>query len=442
MCRCTRQRIAYLAAVLLGCTGIWLCGELVREDAGIWPERGDGLLTRLCRTVTPAGASCAGSAGGGPALSVPVPRYSAAQGLALGRMRVPLAFAGLGYFVCATVWLVVVGLPRADDGWWRAVPRFAASLACVLSVLLLVKMVRSPASACGSCIIAHSINFLLGAAVLAMTPRPHATPSHGAPDSASGRVRLAGLAVAVGALAVGGLWWHRHEQLALARTIHNLAPYRDVVVSLRSDGEHLRREHYLSEQVAIPPRDAAEASARIVVFTDYNCSACRCNERRMQALLGKALAAGLTVDYRPVPRCRACADGQSPGPHAAGCAAAYAAEAARQLGGPSGIARMHAELFAVRGPWTDERLTAIARTIGLDAAAFQRALHGEAVRSTVEADAAAATSAAVDAVPAVFLDGRRVGPLSVDNPLFWKAVAAANACPDEDRFAESDAVGP
>lgn len=441
MCRCTRQRIAYLAAVLLGCAGIWLCGELVRQDAGIWPERGDGLLTRLCRTVTPANASCAGSAGGGPALSVPVPRYSAAQGLALGRMRVPLAFVGLGYFVCATVWLVVVGLPRVDDGWWRAVPGLAASLACVLSVLLLVKMARSATSICGTCIIAHTINFLLGSAVLAMTPRRQATPSGAAPGSASGRVRLAGVAVAVGMLAVGGLWWHRHEQLALARTIHSLTPYRDVVVNLRSDGEHLRREHYLGEPVAISPRDAAEASARIVVFTDYNCSACRCSERRMQTVLGKALAAGLTVDYRPVPRCRACAAGKPAGPHAAGCAAAYAAEAARQLGGPFGFSHMHAELFAERGPWTDERLTAIARKIGLDAAEFQQALHSETVRSTVEADQAAATAAAVDAVPAVFLDGRRVGPLSADNPLFWKAVAAANTCPDEDRFAESNAVG-
>jgi len=422
-----RSKALHAVAVAAALAGVWVCGELVRHDAGIWPEASTSLFNRVCQVWSSGVSMCDTASSGGAAIGIPIPTFSAAHGIGVRRMRMPLAFIGLAYFVTFAIWLTIVGRRRERDPWWRSMPRTIAVAGAIASALLLTRMVTGHSPACIWCMIAHGLNFVLTGSLLLAQPLRTPGTECTSPEFAGRRVartRLAGIAIAAAVLAVGGMWYHRHEQLALARNIRSLTPYRDLVVALRSDGNLLAQEHYLAAPVDIPPRpEGMPLDASIVVFTDYNCPACRCNDRRLHAILDRVFANDAHVTVRHVSRCRACAAGE-PGPHAAGCAAAYAAEAARLVGGDEAFERMHAALFSARGPWPDERLVALAEKIGLNGPRFRTALHGDAVRATISADVAAAQALGVDAVPAVFLDGRRVGPLSADNPLFWKAVAA------------------
>ncbi|MCB9866421.1 MAG: hypothetical protein H6816_07290 [Phycisphaerales bacterium] len=326
-----RSKALHAVAVAAALAGVWVCGELVRHDAGIWPEASTSLFNRVCQVWSSGVSMCDTASSGGAAIGIPIPTFSAAHGIGVRRMRMPLAFIGLAYFVTFAIWLTIVGRRRERDPWWRSMPRTIAVAGAIASALLLTRMVTGHSPACIWCMIAHGLNFVLTGSLLLAQPLRTPGTECTSPEFAGRRVartRLAGIAIAAAVLAVGGMWYHRHEQLALARNIRSLTPYRDLPSRVQRRAL-LGVEHHLAGPVDICRGWRMPSTS--TVFTDITRPACyattaACTRHPLDRVSANAARTS------PCGTCRVAGAAGEPGLHAEGCCA-YAAEAARSAGG-------------------------------------------------------------------------------------------------------------
>ncbi len=189
-----------------------------------------------------------------------------------------------------------------------------------------------------------------------------------------------------------------------------------------------------------PVRGEPDAPHTIVIFSDFECPACA----KFEVYLNKTIlpmgrnsghpAFRLIFKYWPIcTDCNKVMKGNSL--HPAACEAAYAAEAARVLGGNQAFWKMHDLLFENQERWKHSRdFMPYARKIGLDEAAFRKAMASPQVIDRVKADIADGDSIGkqvpekkrdeivVTGTPAIFVDGKRLE--TVIHGKTWSALAA------------------
>ena len=142
-----------------------------------------------------------------------------------------------------------------------------------------------------------------------------------------------------------------------------------------------------------PIRGAPMAAVTIVEYSDFECPYCG----RARPLLDRALATfegrvKLAFKYYPLSG------------HPRAMPAAKAAEAARLQGK---FWEMHDLLFDHQNRLEDGDLRGYAQTLGLDMERFDQDVVSAAVASRIEADQLEGRGLAVDATPAIFVNGRR-----------------------------------
>ena len=142
-----------------------------------------------------------------------------------------------------------------------------------------------------------------------------------------------------------------------------------------------------------PVRGAPMAPVTIVEFADFECFHCG----RTHPVLERALATyegrvKLAFKYYPLSA------------HPRALPAAKAAEAARLQGK---FWEMHDMLFEHQDRLEDADLRNYAQRLGLDLERFERDMESESVAQRIEADQLEGRALAVDATPAIFIDGRR-----------------------------------
>jgi predicted DsbA family dithiol-disulfide isomerase len=294
------------------------------------------------------------------------------------------------------------------------------------------------APVCLWCVAAHAVNVLLVLAIhrlyrhsgrsrLANSADARVSPETRPPNAESVvRSRLAACACVFALVLTAGLWFHRHEQLAMADRLRAMRPYKDWVTSHRQDPAFLLREHDAQPENAIPLRpgeSTGDGRPRLVVFTDYECAACACNAAKLREQVMPAFDGQLHVAIRHFPLCNGCNPAAGGVDHPNACAAACAVEAARRQGGETAAHRMHDLLFENRRRLGTALYQDLAARIGLDARRFVNDLHDDDVREVIRQDVALAQRLGVDATPAMFLDGRRVTAFDRNNPVFWAAIA-------------------
>ena len=76
-----------------------------------------------------------------------------------------------------------------------------------------------------------------------------------------------------------------------------------------------------------------------------------------------------------------------------------------------------------KGNGGELNLARLAEVCGLDLERFLAAVDSDAVRLSVEEDAALARRLDVESTPTAFLNGRRVPDLCLDSRMFWTAIA-------------------
>jgi len=406
-----------LAILSLSLVGAWISGQLVKQHAGLWDSRtgAHGLFGRVCQASSKIGlGGCDGSSKGRWAeIPLPIPVPTSDLTIHLHTVFVPVAFVGLSYFVFVGMWFALIGLPRPYGRRWHRVPLAVTLFGAAVSVLYLAAMALGVASPCPWCLVVHGVNLVIARVVWRLckgqtaSGKPTSADAMSPADVAAKTVtsREAVGAIACSLVVIAGLWAYRSERLALAEKWNRLARYKAMVTSLRENPQFLLREHQAQPKHDIPLRPTESAPAdlpQIVVFTDFQCPSCYCASRELHDVAARTFGGKASVLVRHYPLCNACnkhAKGQR---HHAACQAAYAAEAARILGGPKAFRQMH-----------DLLLTE---------------MRSDAVRRIVAADIRLARRAGVSGTPTVFVNGRRLTAV-LQTQCFWQALANTYARP-------------
>ena len=445
MNRHVSSRWPLLLILVLTASGAWISGELVKQHANVWrhaDSRPAGLFGRICVATAGVGLDCDSVAKGAWAeLNVPLPAISRDLALSVQRTAVPVAFLGLAYFVFLGVWFLLIGPPRPHGYQWHWIPLGVGLAGAAVSVPLLALMALGFAPWCGWCLLVHGINLLTVVAIWRLNASgPHRTDDIFSAGSAQHTARLTltprevTRTLACATVAIAGLWVYRSEHLALHEQLDKALPYRDLVMSLQKDPKFLVREHLAQPQWDIPLRpneSVAEGRPELVIFTDFECSACYCTSRWMREWACEALGGQITVRVRHFPLCSQCNQRVTGEYHPHACAAAYAVEAAGIVGGETALWRMH-DLLHMRHKTLDAAsYDEFAAEIGLAPDEFRAALEGQTVRDVVAADVALAGELGVNGTPALFLNGRRITRLC-QVPAFWMAFAEVSVSSDKD----------
>jgi len=427
--------LVVLILILCG-TGAWISGQLVKQHADSGSLRTTaGLFTGLCRASERIGFGCA-EAVKGPwsEVKIPIPWLSGGFTLYVRTVVVPVAFIGLAYFVFVGIWFLFIGGPRPVGRHWHRIPLCAALCGAAMSLFYTGIMALGYAPWCFWCLVVHLSNFLLAGAVwrlwrgsrsfsAGLVPGSSSWPGEAARAALTSREAISVIAFSL--IIIAGLWGYRREHLALRRHLGRLEPYRALVTCLRQDRELLLREYYAQPQHEIPLRAGESVPGdrpRLVVFTDFECLPCYCNSLQIHRIARERFNGRLAVSVCHYPLCRDCNGKVTAGRHRNACRAAYAAEAARLLGGDEAFRRMQSLLFENRQKLGMELYPELAAQIGLDPEVFLRELEGEAVREIVESDIRLAHELGVNATPTMFLNGRRVTRLC-QTRVFWQAIA-------------------
>ena len=247
--------------------------------------------------------------------------------------------------------------------------------------------------------------------------------------------------VAITLIMIGGLGLYYRTHMAHQRERAGLEQYKTVVTGLQNDPAFLLREHAAQPPHEFPLRPTEAVGAghhRLVVFTDFQCPACFCNAAQIHDEIVKPFKGRIDVLIRHYPLSRACNDDLDTDLHPNACAAARAAEAARQLGGEAAFKKMYRLLFLNRDRLGLDLYSELAAEIGLDPAELLHEMESPDVCDVVAADIALARRIGVAATPTMFLDGRRVTQLC-ESPVFWETAAALGPADDRAQLAESNA---
>jgi hypothetical protein len=430
-----RTQVLLVWILALSGTGAWFSGQLVKQHANLWGSEGPrtGLYARMCQAADRAGLSCtAATRGPWSEIRVPIPLPTYDWTIHTRTAVVPIAFLSLAYFVFMAVWFAFIGPPRPEGHAWHRLPLTLGLCGTAASLFYLGVMAFGSAPGCVWCLAVHLINFLMVHAVwrlCAGAPRPDGTTALDLSPAQLARTVLTSREVksviTFALILVVGLWAYRRERLALQDRFDRLLPYRHLVTSLRQDPEFLLREYYAQPQYQIPPRPqepVADGQPRLVVFTDFECSACYCNALALRGQISRTFNGQLAILVRHYPLCSTCNDNVQGACDANACEAAYAAEAARLQGGQSAFAQMCALLFEHRTRLGRELYRELATRIGLDPDRLVRDMEQEPVRQIVAADVALAKKLGVTGTPTMFLEGRRVTELCRGS-FFWKTIA-------------------
>jgi len=428
------SRIVLVCILLLCLAGAWISGDLVRQHAGTT----DGFLARVCRATTGTGCGRALDSRWSE-ITIPVPIPTRDFSRLVRRVKVPVAFLGLAYFVFMGVWFGLLGGPRRFGRPWHQLPLRIGYCSLSFSLLFVGLMTVGAAPWCLLCLAVHMINVLLVAAVWQLTrlsktagdTHEAARPEQLARVTLTTREVLATLVVAL--TVVAGLWLHRRENLMHRDERSRLKPFETMVTDLQSDPGFLRREFLAQQWHDIPLRKTetdVDGRPRLVVFTDFQCPACYCNSKAIKSGIVRVFDGTLDVHVRHFPLCSECNDGVAGTIHPQACEAARVVEAARLQGGDLAVHRMSELLFDLQGELDADVYRELAVEIGLDPELLAVQMDSEAVHRLVADDIALARDLGVAGTPAMFLDGRPVTELC-NTFTFWRSYAKTHADPAE-----------
>ena len=146
------------------------------------------------------------------------------------------------------------------------------------------------------------------------------------------------------------------------------------------------------------------APVRIVVFSDFQCPACRGYARELYALV-EQYAKKLQIVFKHFPLDKACNPIMKRSLHPKACEAAYAAEAAHRQGK---FWSLHDGLFAADLHKDANIFNSLAQALGLDLQRFEADCLEDVTKAKVRSDIDLAVRLEVDATPTLFLNRRRI----------------------------------
>ena len=427
-----------LAAILALCVAggliSWqLLGMSAIDQAS--PTGSGGPLIKICSAVGLSGSDCGGALRSDwVGLRIPLPDAS----LKIRIRTIPVAFLGVAYFALLGIWFGTIRHPRRVGFRLGSValrldrlPIHVGTCGLVSSVFFVALMATGAAPMCLWCLLVHLINAALIVCIWLVYHRFGWAPTirdRRWADDGLGAVTPTHLLTSLTLIAVvivGVGLDYRHDK-AHRNQIRALEPFKSTVLSLQRDPVFLLREYAAQPVHEIPIREQSTGGrdhARLVVFTDYECPMCFCAVKSLREDVCAALDGRIDILVRHYPLCGSCNESVESEFHPNACDAAYAAEAARFLGGDSIFEQMNDLLFEHRANLKPELYCTLAVQLGLDAASFRREMRSDRVRQVICDDIALAKALGIAGTPAYFLNGRRV-PDICRTHVFWTAVGS------------------
>jgi protein-disulfide isomerase/uncharacterized membrane protein len=321
---------------------------------------------------------------------------------AVGPGGIPTALLGSVYFGALVLWYLVVGRPRGAGRPWQAVPLGLNLAGAVVSIFLVSMMLGRLHEVCWWCTLTHLINF----ALLYLGWRLFRSTGEG--DWPPRRLGAAGilLMIAWAVLCLQGLAVSNLRKSAQRANDYARTFYEDV------DLQRYLQQRTASAQVPVRPDDPVRgnpaAAHTAVVFSDFECPACRAFAAFFETEVRPALGDRLRIVYKHYPLNQECNPGLSMTIHPDACEASDAAEAARELGGNDGFWKMHDALFQNQGSLGQKPWASLAQGIGLDPAAVAGRMEGRSGRARIAEDTELGKRLGLNSTPTVYLDGKKL----------------------------------
>lgn len=403
----------------LALSGWWLSFELTARSFG---QRTSGLSAMLCSAKSDSKQDDCHAVQNSPWGTFPISGRE-------GAPRMPVGVLGMGYFAAVALWLLFVGQATRDRWYWHA----GLLAICVISAIYSVDFLRVMSVIlkqwCAACVGVHAINFALLVSVLLLLPARRGFA--GSPSNPATPLALAAITSGVLVFSLQIVYF------AARLTDMSYKPMQDAYLKISRDPAFARWHFQRQPDVAVPlDRDAAgestsdqfegpaDAQNTLVVFSDFQCSACL----RVHAIVDKLLRESpgrLRVLYRHYPLNPACNPEAERALHPAACGAAKAAIAAQAVGGNAAAAKMRRLFFERQGALGNADFVAWAGELGLDRATYRTALESPEIERLLATDIALAKSAGVSNTPTLFLNGKRFDHWT--NAATWEALIGGAA---------------
>lgn len=447
----TKRIILPVLAVTLCLAAAVICGYLLQKH--ITGSTGAAWFEAGCSDdATPGAANCATVLESPYAYFPPKSTEVDADGSPVRDRtpRLPAAFLGMLYYSSLAVWFVGVGAPNRRGRWAHCIPSIILAGGLLFSLWFSWIMFTKLNAWCPWCAVTHGLNLLIVICALLMFPwkgkqePKHSPRSKLRKPATEAPVEIAWppkRAVAVTLLAMiavvaGVFLWMRSRSLQTQRTAYHaqLEQCKDAVERIQGDAGRLVRNWSLNEQVEFVLRPdepirthakAGEHSWDLVIFSDFECPACKRVAAFLEEKVQPLFAGRLRIIFRHFPLNQKCNAMTRSMMHPHACYAAAIAEAARSLGGNDAFWEAHDYLFAnqhqLKHGQLDLQNTAI--ELGFDPPLFERVMNTEPVAKRVWHDVNDASGAKLTGTPAVYVKGRRVDKLAVTEIGFWDEMA-------------------
>lgn len=414
--------VIWVLAVVCGLAGIWVSRELALQHYQI-PTDGGRALENVCTAF--ATSSCEEVIQSRWGWFPPRPVQQAGARATEPPPGVPTAELGLYYFLGMTVWFVLIG-PVTQDRWWlHLIFTVGAALGVGVSLFLAYQMFFGGdlETWCPLCSVTHGLSLLLFVAALVLwprgraeEPRPHGagafpvetgrkhagggasaakseslfSPPPRAPAAAASRSWPHWWMVAVTPvlIIVGARMFHfdmaaRAGEIKVEQAMNSV---RFMQARFKQYDDHWQH-HYTAWMIAPPvyietegwpARGPEDARHTVVVYSDFECPACKGFEQAMETRIIPEIASragGVRVIFKHWPLCTDCNPHVTHNRHPLACEASLATEAARIVGGDEKFWAMHDLLFEKQAEWKASRdFAALAEELGLDREAFVAAM--------------------------------------------------------------------
>lgn len=399
-----RWRVLDLTVALVAFVGAWISLDLWRISLGV--SASNPLLSSVCDPRAAAASDCS---------SVLASTWGTFPlGTAPNSPRVPLAAMGMAYFCAVGAWFLFVG--RVDGRRWTwYLPIFTLILLGAYQSYYSVDVMATVLQRwCVGCVAVHACNALIALLALAAFPWRRGGPRD---DEPYPQRRLAGATLLLGFASL--LFF---PTFALLLSMNNVTTQmQQLYESVVNDPAYLRMKIADQPVLDIPIGDAppdygiVAAPVTIVAFVDFECERCK----QLRSVLKDLVARSpdrFRVYYRHFPLDRACNPHSDRTVHASACLAARAYEAARQLGGARAASTLRGMFYNAQREIAPGAVDDWAATIAVDRKAFRNAISSSAIEQRIAADIELAKKLGVNAVPFVFVDGKRFD--------FWRNPAA------------------
>lgn len=410
-----RNSIRWIA-IILAVAGWWISGRLLATSfAG---QISGPLLQALCRgDASDDQTSDCQSVLASEWASIPI---SATP----GAPRMPIAAYGMGYFAFVGLWYLLIGCPTHDRRPWHFVLLAVVVVGLLASLHYTYVMYAVLERWCLGCTVVHGVNAALGLLTLLAFPlrrekiryEPHPR----------GRLVIATF--------TGGCFlFLLHVVITFVFVQNRYVSYvAGAYESLTTDPDYIQW-HYARQPVVEIPEDIErgwigeqDAANTLVVFLDFECSACKKAHEVITNAMNRHPGA-LRVSLRHYPLDPACNQHVPAAKHPSACAAAAIAEAVRIDGDAEQFATFKKLLYerqyelkrANYAAWIDE--------IGLDGREVTATSRTQAVRDRITTDIELAHALGVTAAPALFLNSRKLDFWS--KPETWDALLAEHQPP-------------